>query len=213
MRKVDMLGRKFGLLTVVEEAEERKDGKVCWICKCDCGNECTVIGKNLRNGNTQSCGCMKKSIGDKTRTHGMRNTRLYKIWHDMKRRCYDKRRKAYERYGGKGIQVCDEWKNDFMAFYNWAMDNGYQENLTIDRIDNDGNYEPSNCRWATQKEQQNNRTNNRYVTYEGETMTVAQMEQKHGIPTDYLRSALSRGETAEQFINRFKGSRGEYEGL
>lgn len=120
--------------------------------------------------------------------HGMTGTRIYKLWGHMKERCYNKNSTNYDRYGGRGIQVCEEWKNDFMSFYNWAMENGYQENLTLDREDNDGNYEPSNCRWVTFKEQENNRGGfNINVTYQGRTQTLMQWAEETGIPFPTLR--------------------------
>ena len=105
--------------------------------------------------------------------HGMKHTRIYEIWCGMKKRCYNQNSKNFPQYGGKGIIVCDDWKNDFLKFYDWSMKNGYQENLTIDRIDNNGNYEPSNCRWITHKQQQRNRTNNIYLEHNGETKTLS----------------------------------------
>lgn len=120
--------------------------------------------------------------------HGLTGTRIYRIWSNMKRRCFNPNAEHYNRYGGRGITVCDEWKNDFMSFYNWSMENGYQEDLTIDRIDNDGNYEPLNCRWATNKEQENNRGSfNINVTYKGKTQTLMQWSEEIGIPFPTLR--------------------------
>lgn len=120
--------------------------------------------------------------------HGMSGTRLYRIWKNMKDRCNKPKHHNYERYGGRGIRVCEEWQNDFMAFYTWAMANGYQEDLTIDRKDNDGNYEPSNCRWATQREQLNNRGDfNVLVTYKGKTQTLMEWSEETGLPFATLR--------------------------
>lgn len=110
-------------------------------------------------------------------THGKRNTRLYDIWHGMKNRCYNENNDRYRDYGGKGTTICNEWKNDFQSFYDWSMANGYKDNLTIDRMDTDGNYEPSNCRWITNKEQQNNRTDNHYITFNGETRTLKEWSE------------------------------------
>lgn len=155
---IDLTGQKFGRLTVVER-HGVKDGHAAWLCKCDCGNTTVVNGRNLRNGRTTSCGCYHKEILiNRSKTHGMSKTRLYRIWHNMKNRCFYTKDKHFNDYGGRGITVCDEWKNDFESFKKWSLSNGYSDELTIDRINNDGNYEPSNCRWVTMKEQCKNRT-------------------------------------------------------
>ena len=124
-------------------------------------------------------------------THGKRNTRLYCIWVSMKQRCYNKNNKDFVKYGSRGIKICDEWLNNFMSFYNWSMENSYKEDLTIDRINNNGNYEPSNCRWITQKAQTYNIRRNRYYTYKNHTLTIEEMpKHRHGIRT----SASSGGQ-------------------
>lgn len=125
--------------------------------------------------------------------HGRKNTRLYRIWANMKTRCYNTHSTHYKRYGGRGITVCEEWKNDFKAFYDWSMTNGYAENLTIDRIDNNGNYEPLNCRWVTVKEQSANRCNNRYVAIEGETKALSEWCEIYNINYKTVRDRLRRG--------------------
>ena len=151
-RPADLSGRKFGMLTAKYATEKRdKRGSVYWHCVCDCGNEVVISGKKLTGG-VESCGCKKGQIGAKSK-----GGRLYRIFSGMKSRCYDPNATGYKNYGGRGIKICDEWLSDFWAFYNWAMQNGYKEGLTIDRIDNDQGYSPQNCRWATIAEQNRNK--------------------------------------------------------
>lgn len=143
--------KKYGRLTVIEERDEK------YLCKCKCGKIKEIRKYDILNGKTKSCGCLQRQKTSNANTkHGKRNERLYNIWCGMKQRCYNKNHVRYSRYGGRGITVCDEWKNDFKVFYDWAMLHGYADNLTIDRIDNNGNYTPSNCRWVDYKTQYEN---------------------------------------------------------
>lgn len=156
-RLIDLTGQRFGRLVVMERAEN-KGNAVTWLCKCDCGAETLVSGKDLRRGHTQSCGCFhRENFGAICTTHGARGTRLYNVWRGMKDRCYSKTHKYYKHYGGRGITVCAEWLHDFAAFQGWALSHGYRDDLSIDRIDNDKGYSPDNCRWATATEQRHNR--------------------------------------------------------
>ncbi|WDU82287.1 hypothetical protein [Caloramator sp. Dgby_cultured_2] len=153
-RRIDLTGKVFGRLSVIGYHSTNKRGKALWLCKCDCGNETVVIGENLRSGKTTSCGCYNREMSIKAnRIHGMTKTRIYECWLDMKKRCNDLNNKEYHNYGERGIRVCEEWEKDFKNFYDWSINNGYNDNLTIDRIDVNGDYEPSNCRWVTWSQQ------------------------------------------------------------
>lgn len=170
-----MIGKKFGSWTVLRKAKEKDKSHrtIRYLCKCDCGKIQIVNGSSLRNGISKYCISCKnlKRFSNSIRN---KNIRLYNIYQNMKQRCYNENFKEYKNYGGRVIKICEDWKNDKVLFYNWAIKNGYQENLTIDRIDNNGNYEPGNCRWVTKREQANNKTTNRNISYNGETKTLAE---------------------------------------
>ncbi len=178
-RLTDLTGRRFGRLIVLNRHTENKRGKPVWVCKCDCGNITCVPGSYLTRGNTKSCGCFRRDYSSVThKTHGMsKNNRLYRIWNGMKDRCLNPSGKYWKRYGERGISVCNEWKDNFTAFRDWALSNGYEDSLTLDRIDNNQGYSPANCRWATYKTQENNRSNNILYRIDGNIVTLAQLVQ------------------------------------
>ena len=159
MSKVnDLTGKNFGKLTVIKYCGSNKNGRALWLCQCECGNTKIILGNSLLSKLTFSCGCYNKEHSKNIHTkHNMSYSKLYKVWQGMKTRCYNPNFIYYCNYGGRGITICNEWKNDFSKFYEWAINNGYKEGLTIDRINNDGNYEPNNCRWVTRAEQNRNK--------------------------------------------------------
>lgn len=203
---IDLTGQRFGRLLVLSQAENRTSagdptGRRCWNCICDCGNKLTATTMDLRKGDVKSCGCYKHDATlERMTTHGESKTRLYKIWKAMRRRCYDTKVKSYDRYGGRGITVCKEWDDSYEAFRDWSLAHGYDDTLSIDRIDCDGNYEPDNCRWTTMKEQSNNRKNSRFITYNGETHTIAEWSDVTGISYHTLYMRLYNGYTIERAL-------------
>lgn len=196
----DLSGKRFGKLTVLSRTEN-KGTKTIWNCVCDCGNETKVSASNLKRGTTKSCGCYQKErTSESNYKHGGHNNRVYRIWQRMKSRCYYDKYEHFDRYGGRGITVCEEWRNDFKAFYDWAMANGYSDDLTIDRIDVNGNYEPSNCRWATKHEQALNQERNKVYYVFGEKIRLCQISEKYKISKSTLYKKLKKGLTIEQII-------------
>ena len=203
----DLTGKKFGLLTVIGIAET-DTRKTYWVCKCDCGNMKTVRSDSLLCGAIKSCGCIKRKQDEvnltKNHRHKMSGTRIYSEWQGMKGRCYNKGNARYADWGGRGIEVCEQWRNSFESFYTWAMANGYQDNLTIDRIDNNGNYCPENCRWVGQQEQCRNRRSNINITIGNSTRTL--MEWREIFRVDYknvnARYHRNKNATIDYLFNR-----------
>ena len=189
----DLTGQKFNKLLVLKQVRKNK-GKTYWLCKCDCGKETIVEGYKLKTGHIRSCGCLQREINIKRlTTHNLSKSKLYEIWCAIKNRCLNKNLKTYKNYGGRGITVCQEWLNDFKTFYDWAINNGYSDGLTIDRINNDGNYEPDNCRWASRKTQANNRRTCKTFTYNGVTKNYKQWCEFLKINYKTFYSRISRG--------------------
>lgn len=197
----NIVGNKYGKLLVLEATEKRSSNRnIIWKCLCECGNIAFVTTNSLNSGHTKSCGCLLNyntlsqagKKGGSIGKHYLSKTNLYKVYNHMIYRCYNKKNISYKNYGGRGIKVCEEWKNDFMSFYNWAINNGYRADLTLDRIDVNGNYEPNNCRWATIKEQANNKRNNRFVEYKNEKYTISQLSDKMNVKYNTLYTKLKR---------------------
>lgn len=197
----DLTGKKYGKLTVISRAEN-KGTQTRWLCECDCGKRKIVQAGSLVSGDTKSCGCLRGVImGERLRTHGTgKESRLYRIWTGIKTRCYNPNHNTYKIYGKRGIKMCEEWKNSFVSFRDWSIKNGYSDSLSLDRIDVNGDYEPSNCRWATKKQQANNTRSNVYISYKGETHTLAEWSDITGIKELTLASRKRKGWSDEECI-------------
>lgn len=199
----DLRGKRFGRLVVINY-HHTHNGNRYWLCKCDCGGEKIVKGSSLNYGSTQSCGCLQLEVQRNNRAKAVRHgfshkERLYQTWKNMRRRCSDPSNKRAEQYFNKGITVCEEW-NDYTVFRAWAMENGYRDDLTIDRINNGKGYCPENCRWATAKQQANNQTRNRMITYNGITMTMSEWADSIGVSYSTLNHRMQRGWPIEKAL-------------
>lgn len=194
----DLSGKEYWNMKVLEYAGINKNGRSLWLCQCKCGNQKIIIGSELKRGKTKSCGCMNKTI------NGLYKSRIYRIHHLMLCRCYTKSTTNYLDYGGRGIAVCDEWrgKNGFLNFYEWSIKNGYNDNLTLDRINNNGDYEPSNCRWATRKTQSNNTRRNHIIEFNGKSLTISQWSKITGINQNTLYKRVSSGWDTKDILNK-----------
>lgn len=185
----DLTGKRFGKLV----AKRLIVGSKKWLCHCDCGKNITVFPCNLKSGKTTSCGCFQKECASKRfKKHGLRTSKIYTVWANMKQRCYNNKNAYYHCYGGKGVKICEEWLKKFENFYDWSINNGYKEGLTIDRINVDGNYEPTNCKWATTKEQSLNTTRNVFLTYNGQTKTIYEWGMETGISNGTIRTRIKK---------------------
>ena len=199
----DYIGKRFGELTVtgVVLIPYKNTHRRRFLCKCTCGKEdYSVEPSDLINGRRKTCGHYHHNLG---------NTDINNVWRAMKRRCYNKNVADFSRYGGRGISVCEEWKNDFLTFYRWAMENGYKKGLQIDRINSDGNYEPSNCRWISPKENSNNRKSNHLLTLNGKTQNLKKWSEELGIPYATIKTRLKHRLPVEKVLNpiRKKGEK------
>lgn len=203
-----IIGKRFGRLTVLslDHISEKYRGS-WWRCRCDCGNETVVYRGGLTSGDIISCGCYRKEHqSEYARTHGLTSHPLYSTWSGMIQRCTNPNAQNYERYGGRGVDVCEKWRTNFDSFYNWAMTHGYSEELTLDRQDNDLGYTPENCRWVDLCTQQNNTRRNHYVTYNDETRTIAEWSRLFGVNHETLRYRVDHG-NMKDFENHFGGNK------
>lgn len=196
MSKVlDITGQRFGRLEAVKMNRRDERTRIrYWLCKCDCGNFTEVNIAKLRNGHTKSCGCLMTDVNrNKIFIDGRSKTNLYQRWLYMKKRCYNKNNQDYKDYGGRGITICDEWLKDYTSFKKWAYANGFKENLSIDRIDVNGNYEPSNCRWVDSDIQSKNKRNNVFLEKNGEVKILQEWAGELGISKTTLKRQVLKG--------------------
>lgn len=204
-RRINLTGQTFGRLTVRCSAESRGKGvnrRAYWLCDCSCGATVEIPTKSLRNGSTVSCGCLKRErIGDARRTHGMSETKEFRAWCSMRQRCEDATNRLYYRYGGRGIRVFEKWRNSFEAFFA-DVGPAPSPDHSIDRINNDGNYEPGNVRWSTRTEQNQNKSTNRIITYNGTSGTLAEWSERTGISAQILYDRLTAGWTVERLLHQ-----------
>lgn len=214
-KKRDLIGNKFDRLTVLYEAQKIR-GRTASVCLCQCGNKITVVNNALITGNTKSCGCRRKdslvwkdNLNKGRTTHGLTSHPLNPLWSAMRGRCNNKNYQDYRYYGGRGIKVCKEWEDDFLNFYNWAISNGWERGLTIERIDNNLGYSPENCRWATRKEQARNKRNTIRLTYNGQTLSISDWSDlnKLGLTAKIIKERLGLGWPVDRILNTPKLTR------
>ena len=199
-KKINMIGKKFNRLTVVCEYGRDKQGRCRYLCRCDCGNEKVIFGGHLRSGRIKSCGCYAREVASAVNTKYAKEDKiLYTTWIGMRQRCNNKNVKLYYRYGGRGISICEEW-DDYLKFFHWAIENGYEKGKQLDRINNDGNYEPLNCRWVTRTENNNNKSNVKQYEIKGITHTLTEWCQINNVRRNTVKARLSRGWDIEKAL-------------
>ena len=204
----NLLGKTFGRLTAIKQYPEKRKGYIQWVCKCECGNTVIVRSDLLKSGAVRSCGCLSKEIhskrcrelGKSRATHGLSKTRLYKIYSNMKDRCYNKNSNAYKDYGRRGITICKEWLYSFENFYKWSLTHGYKDELTIDRINNNKGYSSDNCRWTTRTQQTLNTRHNKFIEYNGKKQTLKEWTKELNVPYSKTWKRLYRGWSFERAI-------------
>ena len=191
------IGDRYGRLMILAEITETQERR-SFLCRCDCGKELKAYLYKINFGRTKSCGCLKKEfLINRNLKHGHSNTKLYKVWRMMKQRCFDKNNNRYSNYGGRGIKVCAQWLV-FDLFYEWAINNGFKEGLTIERRNNNGNYEPENCTWISLQEQAINRRTNKHIEFNGKVLVLQQWSELLRIDYDVLQWRLSHGWSVER---------------
>ena len=196
----DLTGKKYGRLTVLSYSHSYQR-KAHWLCKCTCGEEKVIRGQSLKTGNTSSCGCLHKEIGpERYRTHGFSDERLYRIYAGMKTRCTNENHHSYFDYGRRGIKIDADWANDFVKFRTWALNNGYSDDLTIERNDADGDYCPSNCTWIPGTDQAKNRRSSTFIEFQDLTMTPTEFSDAFAIPYSTVIRRLGDGWLADRIL-------------
>ena len=203
MKRLDLTNKRFGKIVCIKPLEKNNHGEIVWLCKCDCGNYCKKSSGAFKNiSKIASCGCMKGKKPHKVYADLENYKPIHECYTNMTTRCYNKKYKLYSRYGGRGIKVCDEWKNNFKEFYNWAI-NGWKKELTLDRINNDDDYKPDNCRWVDRVEQANNRHTNYLIKYKGETKTMAQWSKILKIDYYFIQIRMYKNKTMEEVVEEW----------
>lgn len=201
----NLIGNTYGRLTVIAYAghfyNSAGNRQAFWFAECSCDKSILVKANDLKTGKVKSCGCLRSDLGKvKTLTHGLTKHRLYSIYCSMLKRCYNPKATNFERYGGRGILVCKEWRNSFIDFYKWSITSGYKDTLQLDRINNEGPYSPENCRWVTIKEQARNKRNTKYIFFNGETLCISEWSDRLGIPKSTIHNRILAGkELSEVF--------------
>lgn len=190
-----LIGQKFNMLTIISHKKKGKYNCNYFVCLCDCGKISEIRAGHILNDNQFSCGCIRTKYED-----SKVGTVLYNTWNKMMHRCYNQKNQKYPIYGARGIKICDEWKNNYDSFYQWSINNGFKLGLSIDRINNNGNYEPSNCRWTTKKQQMNNTSRNRYLTFNNETHTLAEWSEILNIKYGTICSRLHRNKPISEVL-------------